>query len=113
MKVVAFSGSPRKKGNTQLLIQRVFTELESQGIETEMIQVGGKNIKGCRACYKCFKNLDKQCSMKNDMLNECIEKMVEADGLILGSPVYFSNVTSDMKALIDRAGLVVTATGGI
>lgn len=113
MKVVAFNGSPRKKGNTQLLIRKVFSELESHGIETELVQVGGKDIKGCRACYKCFKNQDNKCSMKNDILNECVEKMVEADGIILGSPVYFSNVTSDMKALIDRAGLVGSANGGL
>ena len=113
MKVVAFNGSPRKNGNTQFLIKSVFAELEAQDIQTEMVQVGGKPIKGCRACYKCFKNLDKKCSMANDMVNECIEKMMEADGILLGSPVYFANITSDIKALIDRAGLVGTANGGL
>lgn len=113
MKVVAFNGSPRKKGNTSILINRVFDVLQNEGIETELVQLRDKNLKGCIACYKCFENQDRQCSVKNDDMNGCIEKMVEADGIILGSPTYFSNVTSEMKALIDRAGLVGTANGGL
>ncbi|MCG8338828.1 MAG: flavodoxin family protein [Proteobacteria bacterium] len=113
MKVVAFNGSPRKKGNTQILINKVFEELEAKNIETEIVQVGAKPIKGCRACYKCFENQDNRCTMDNDLVNECIAKMVEADGIILGSPVYFTNVTSEIKALIDRAGLVGRANNGI
>lgn len=113
MKVIAFNGSPRKKGNTQILINKVFDVLSNEGIETEFIQLGGKKIKGCISCYKCFKNKDKRCSVDNDILNECLEKMLEADGILLGSPVYFSNMTSEMKALIDRAGLVGTANGGL
>jgi multimeric flavodoxin WrbA len=109
MKVVAFNGSPRKKGNTSILIDLVFSELNKEGIETELVQLAGKKIRGCIACYKCFENKDKRCSVKNDGLNECIEKMLDADGIILGSPVYFSNVTAEMKALMDRAGLVATA----
>ena len=113
MKVVAFNGSPRKKGNTQILINKVFEELEAKNIETEIVQVGAKPIKGCRACYKCFENQDNRCTMDNDLVNECIAKMVEADGIILGPPVYFRNVTSEIKALIDRTGLVGRANNGI
>ena len=113
MKVVAFNGSPRKKGNTSFLIQEVFKALEKEGIETELVQLAGKKIKGCIACYKCFENADSRCSVKNDDVNECIEKMIVADGIIFGSPTYFSNVTAEMKALIDRAGLVATANGYI
>ncbi len=109
MKVVGISGSARKDGNTAILINHVFAELEAEGIETELIQLAGKEIHGCRACYKCFANKDKQCSVKNDFANECIGKMMEADGIILGSPTYFSDVTTEMKALIDRAGLVSRA----
>lgn len=109
MKVIAFNGSPRKNGNTAMLINRVFEELEKQEIETEYVQLGGEKVRGCRACYKCFENKDKQCSFKDDMVNECISKMVEADGVILGSPTYFSNVTTEIKALIDRAGIVAIA----
>ena len=109
MKVVAFNGSPRKEGNTCQSIQVVLSELEKEGIGTELIQVGGKSLHGCIACYKCVKNKDGECAIKKDDLNSYVKKMVEADGIILGSPVYFSNITSEMKALIDRAGLVVRA----
>ncbi len=109
MKVIAFNGSARKDGNTAILINYVFGELQKQGIETELYQFSGKKIKGCIACAKCFKNRDQQCSVKNDVLNECIGKMIEADGIILGSPTYFTDVSTEMKALIDRAGLVAMA----
>jgi multimeric flavodoxin WrbA len=109
MKVIAFNGSPRKEGNTYQAISIVFDELKKEGIETELIQLGGKQIHGCLACYKCFENKDKKCSIKTDELNDYIDKMLEADGIIIGSPVYFSNVSSEVKALIDRAGLVSRA----
>jgi len=109
MKVVAINGSARKDGNTAILINYVFAELESEGIQTELIQLAGKKIRGCIACYKCWENKDKQCSVKDDFANECIGKMTEADGMILGSPTYFSDVTTEMKALIDRAGFVSRA----
>jgi multimeric flavodoxin WrbA len=106
MKVVAFNGSPRKDGNTTILINHAFRELENEGIQTELVQLSGKEIHGCIACYKCFENKDQHCAVKNDIVNECIEKMIEADGMILGSPTYFTDVTAEMKALIDRAGFV-------
>lgn len=109
MKVVAFNGSPRKGGNTATLIGYVFEELEKHGIETELVQLGGKEIRGCIACYKCFQTKDQHCGLKKDFLNECIQKMVEADGIIIGSPTYFSNVSTEVKALIDRVGLVAIA----
>ena len=111
MKVIAFNGSPRKEGNTFQAIQIVFEELKKEGIETELIQLGGKNIHGCIACYKCFENKDQKCAVQNDELNDYIDKMLEADGIIIGSPVYFSNVSSEVKALIDRSGLVSKANG--
>ncbi len=114
MKVVAFNGSPRKDGNTTLLIKRVFQELEAAGIQTELISLAGKKIRGCLACFKCFETRDRQCSIKkDDYINECIAKMVEADGIILASPTYFANVSAEMKALIDRAGLVAFANKGM
>ena len=109
MKVIAFNGSPLKHGNTAMLINRVFEELKKEGIETELIQLGGKKIRGCLACYKCFDNKDRRCSNNNDILNECVEKMIEADAIIIGSPTYFANVSTEVKALIDRAGLVSIA----
>ena len=113
MKVVAFNGSPRKDGNTTILINHVFRELEKEGVETELVQLSGKKIHGCIACYKCFENKDQRCAVKDDIANECIEKMIKAEGIILGSPVYFTDVTAEMKALIDRAGLVSMANGGM
>ena len=113
MKVVAFNGSPRKDGNTTILIQRVFEELEKERIETELVHLSGKKIHGCIACYKCFQNKDQRCAVKDDVANECIEKMMKADGIILGSPVYFGDVTPEMKALIDRTAFVSLANGGL
>jgi multimeric flavodoxin WrbA len=113
MKVVAFNGSPRKDGNTTILINHAFRELEKEGIETELVQLAGKEIHGCIACYKCFENKDRLCAIKNDIANECIEKMINTDGIILGSPVYFADLTAEMKALIDRAGFVSLANGRV
>ncbi len=111
MKVIALNGSPRKDGNTSLLIKEVFTELEKEGIETELIQLGGRPIHGCIACMKCGKKKNSQCALKGDSLNDHLAKMFAADGIILGSPVYFTDVTSEMKALIDRAGFVARQNG--
>jgi multimeric flavodoxin WrbA len=106
MKVIAINGSPRKNGNTSILIGHVFSELEKEGIQTEMIQLAGVRIRGCMACFKCGENLDRKCAVKDDQINEYIEKMLNANGIILASPTYFTDVTSEMKALIDRTGMV-------
>jgi multimeric flavodoxin WrbA len=111
MKVVAFNGSPRKDGNTSLLIREVFSELEKEGIETELIHIGGKALRGCTACMQCAENKDRRCVIDGDALNEYLEKMFAADAVILGSPVYFTDVTAEMKALIDRAGFVARQNG--
>ncbi len=113
MKVVAFNGSPRKDGNTTLLIRQLFDQLEKEGIETELVHLSGKKIHGCIACYKCFQNKDQRCAVKDDIANDCIEKIMKADGIVLGSPVYFGDMTPEMKALIDRTGLVSLANGGM
>ena len=110
-KVLAINGSPRKDGNTSILIRHILAELENEGIDTETIQLGGKKIHGCTACMKCFENRDGRCVIDDDLVNTCIGKMRTADGIILGSPVYFLDVTSEMKALIDRAGFVSFANG--
>lgn len=111
MKVVAFNGSARKDGNTAILVNYVLAELKKEGIETELVQLAGKKIRGCAACYKCFDNKDQRCSVKDDVANECIEKMIEAQGIIMASPTYFADVTAEMKALIDRSGFVSRANG--
>jgi len=109
MKVVAFNGSPRKNGNTMESLKTVCRVLESHGIEAEIIQLGGKLLHGCIDCRMCKKNKDGCCALKDDEMNDFISKMREADGIIIGSPVYFSNVTTEVKALIDRSGLVSRA----
>ena len=109
MKVVAFNGSPRRDGNTSILIRTVLEAIEVQGIETETVQLGGKPIRGCIACYKCFENKDRHCAVGKDMLNDCVDRMLAADGIILGSPVYFACMSPETKALIDRAGMVSIA----
>lgn len=113
MKVIAFNGSARRNGNTAILIREVFSELQDEDIATEMVQLAGKTIRGCTACGKCFDNQDKRCAIDNDFANECIEKMVDADGIILASPTYFADVTAEIKALIDRAGYVSRANPDI
>ncbi len=110
MKVLGISTSPRKDGNTATLIKTIFGELEKHGIETELLQVAGQPVRGCRACYACFKNRDHKCVIKDDFINDYIAKMEAADGIILGSPTYFADVNAEMKALIDRVGFVPCTT---
>ncbi|MGD1083123.1 MAG: flavodoxin family protein [Verrucomicrobiota bacterium] len=113
MKAIAINGSPRKGGNTEILLKKVLDPLAEAGWETEFVQLGGKPIRGCQACYTCFKKKDSQCSQKDDVFNECFEKMAAADAILLGSPTYFTDVSAEMKALLDRAGLVALANGGL
>ena len=113
MKVVGFNGSPRKKGNTAGCILTVFEQLESQGIETELIQVGKEKIRGCAACNTCAKKQDERCAIEDDPVNEWIQKIKSADGIIIGSPVHFSGVAGTMKAFLDRAFFVATTNGGL
>ncbi len=106
MKVIAFNGSARKEGNTSILLNLVLDELKAEGIETEIYSLAGKPIQGCIACYKCFEKKNRRCNVDKDILNECIAKMDGADGILLGSPTYFADVSASMKALIERAGMV-------
>jgi multimeric flavodoxin WrbA len=109
MKVIAFNSSPRKEGNTFAILNMVLDEIKGAGIETEIYSMAGKPIQGCIACYQCFKNKSGKCAVEKDIANECIAKMREADGILLGSPTYFSDVSAGMRALIERAGLVARA----
>lgn len=113
MKVVAFNGSPRSNGNTAQSIQIVFNELEKAGIETELIQLGGRKLFGCLACERCLEKQDRRCVREDDEMNTFIGIMSAADGIIIGSPTYFSNVSTEVKALIDRCGYVNWANSGV
>lgn len=112
MKVIAINGSPRKEGNTAALLKELLSGLEGEGVETELIHIGGKKVHGCTACMKCFEMKNGQCVFDDDPINECIAKMREADGIVIGSPTYFADVSTEVKALIDRAGFVSMANGG-
>ena len=111
MKAVAFNGSPRKGGNTEILLKEVLKVLEDKGIETELVQVGGKEVRGCVACMKCRKEADGRCHKDNDLINKCIKRMLKADIILIGSPVYFADITSETKALIDVAGYALRSAG--
>jgi multimeric flavodoxin WrbA len=113
MKVTAFNGSPRTEGNTSLLIGHVFKALQEEGIETELVQVGGQLMHGCIACYQCFERKDQRCAVADDCVNSCIAKMLSSDGIIIGSPTYFAALTPETKALIDRCGMVSRANGDL
>lgn len=104
MKVVLFNGSPRKEGNTYHCLNAVMGELTSAGIECEYVWIGMEKMQGCTACYKCIENNDQRCVLKGDNMNEYIQKMMDAEGIIIGSPTYFSDLTTSTKALIERAG---------
>ena len=111
--VVAFNGSARKGGNTAILLNYVLGELRENGIATELVEMSGAQIHGCLACRKCSTRKDRHCSQTADMGNVFIDKMAAADGILLGSPTYVTDVSPEIKALIDRACLVSGANGGM
>ena len=111
MKVLVVNGSPRPQGNTSVMLGWVSEELTKEGVAVETVQLGGRLIAGCKACGVCWDKRDKRCVQDQDPVNEVIAKMIEADGLILGSPVYFSDLTPELKALIDRGGFVTLGNG--
>ncbi len=113
MKIVAFNGSPRANGNTKRLLQVALAPLTEAGFETEIIQVGGKALRGCRACGICKTSQNRTCAQTGDEMNGFIDKMLEADGVLIGSPTYFADITSETKALIDRCGYVARANGNL
>jgi multimeric flavodoxin WrbA len=109
MQVIAVNGSARKDGNTFILLNAVLDEVQKEGIDTEIIQMAGQHLQGCIACYQCMKKKDGRCAVDKDMLNDTLAKLREADGILLGSPTYFSDVSANMRALIERAGFVARA----
>lgn len=104
MKVVAFNGSPRKGGNCELALNYIGEELKKEGIEFEIVQVGNQMVRGCLACYKCLEIGSGHCIQK-DKVNEWIDKMVQSDGILLASPVYYGGIAGTMKCFLDRAFL--------
>jgi multimeric flavodoxin WrbA len=111
MKITAFNGSPRPKGNTYHALKMVTDELEKEGMATEIIHVGDKTIKGCIACGYCFRHRNETCVTKDDEVNGWIQQMKNSDGIIIGSPVYFSGIGGTMKSFLDRAFFVSAVNG--
>ncbi len=113
MKVIGFNGSARKNGNTSALIQKVFEPLQAEGIETKLVNLGAKSVNGCLACMKCFENQDGHCIQTKDPLNAWLDEMKTADGIILGTPVYFADISGQLKCFMDRTGMVAVANGNM
>ncbi len=111
MKVVAFNASARKDGNTAILLNLVLSELKSEEIETELIQLAGESLSGCIACYRCRENKNQKCAVEKDKVNEYIAKMAQADGILMGSPTYIADITANLKALIERSTITSRANG--
>ena len=113
MKVIAINGSPKKEGNTAHALRIVGGRLVKQGSEFEILQVVDKTIRGCIACANCAKNKDEKCSTSGDIVNEAIQIMKNSDGILIGSPVYFSGIAGTMKSFLDRAFYVSGSNGGL
>jgi len=113
MKVIAFNGSPRKNGNTNRALEVVLQEIAKEGIDTELVQMGCEDLAPCQACNVCVQKKDRKCKRKDDKVNEWIQKMIAADGIIIGSPVYFGSMTAQTKAFVDRVGFVNRANGNL
>jgi multimeric flavodoxin WrbA len=112
LKVVAFNGSARKGSNTAILLKTVLAEAGKEGIETELVEMAGTPIHGCRACRQCSAKRNRRCGQTDDVFNTYLEKMEQADGILLGSPTYVADVSPEIKALMDRACMVAKANGG-
>jgi len=113
MRVLAFNASPKPDGNTAILLGTVLSELKKEGIDTELIHIGGRPLRGCTACGQCSKTMDARCALPDDGVNGWIARIKEADGVILGTPTYFADVTSEMKAFIDRVGYVCRSNNNL
>lgn len=113
MRVMAYNGSPKSAGNTFHALKMVTEQLEQEGIETQIVHVGDKAIRGCMACNQCRAKLNEECVLPGDEVNEWIQQMKHADGILLGSPVHYSAMGATMKAFLDRAFYVSGANGGM
>jgi multimeric flavodoxin WrbA len=113
MKVLAINGSPKQDGNTGQALQHLLREVQNEGIETEFVTIGNKSVHGCIGCGKCRTNANRRCGAFDDAVNELLPKMIDADGLVLGSPVYYSGINGTIKSFLDRAFFVAGANGGL
>lgn len=113
MKVIGINGSPHAEGNTALALKEMAEEFAAAGIEMEIIHIGNRMVRGCQACGACGRNMDERCIIANDPVNEAIQKMKEADAIVLGSPVHYAGIGGTMKCFCDRAFYVAASNGGM
>ncbi len=113
MKFLAINGSPHKDGNTAILLEKVLQAAKDAGHDTEIFQLPCKDLQACVGCSQCFMNKNEKCVISKDYLNEMVQKLKNADAIVLGSPVYVADVSAQMKAFLDRAALVSIANGGL
>ncbi|MDD3469329.1 MAG: flavodoxin family protein [Thermoguttaceae bacterium] len=106
MKVLAISGSPRRGGNTETLLRAVLEPIAAAGVETELVSLADHKVKGCTACTGCTRSETVRCVQPDPAFDGMVEKFMEADGILIGSPVYFGSATPEMMALLDRIGYV-------
>ena len=111
MKVIALNGSPHKKGNTFHLLKTVCDELKAEGIKTEIIQLPPLKLEPCVVCMKCAKKKDKHCHGVKDGLNDLLDKVWEADGILVGTPTWFANPSGHVKNFVDRCGFISRVNG--
>lgn len=113
MKALALNGSPRKGGNTEILLRKVLEPIAEAGHETAVMQVGGSGIRGCTGCGACKRHRDRKCVIEADGFNAVFAQIAKADAILIGSPTYFGDMTAETKALVERAGRVARANGGL
>ncbi len=113
MKAIAFCGSPREAGNTEILLQKCLDTIQAEGADVELVRLADEKVEPCTACNNCFRNKDGKCVVTHDSFNDLFAKMVEADIIIVGSPVYFGSATPEMMSLLDRSGYVSRANGNM
>lgn len=113
MNVIAINGSPHKKGNTYLALSHICEQLEIEDINTEIITIGNKKIQGCTACGACAQNKDEKCIITDDDTNLLIQKIKNADGVLLGSPVHYADISATMKAFLDKAFYVAGSNNNL
>jgi multimeric flavodoxin WrbA len=113
MKVLAINGSPNKEGNTWHALNMVGEELKNNEIDFEILHIGNKHIHGCLGCKKCAEHKDEKCSIKKDDLNKWLQMAKAADGLLIGSPVYYSGIAGTLKSFLDRLFYVSGSNGNL
>lgn len=113
MKVIAINGSTKAEGNTYFALKTVTDELIKEGIDVEILHIGNQDIRGCIACGMCARNRDEKCVLPGETVNEAIQKMKAADGILFGTPVHYSAIGATMKAFMDRVFYVGGMNGGL